>query len=70
MTLPALKLVQPKLRYGAVVIVDNTIGSAARYKDLLEFMRAPHSGFTNLTLPYNKGLEMSVYVPDPEIGPT
>lgn len=63
MTLPALKIVMPKLRYGAVVIVDNTIGSAVRYKELLDFMRAPNSGFTNLTLPYTKGLEMSLYMP-------
>jgi len=63
MTLPALKLVQPKLRYGAVVIADNSIASAERYKDLLTYLRAPDSGFINLTLPYNKGLEMSVYVP-------
>lgn len=63
MTLPALELVLPKLRYGAVVIVDNTIGSAKRYEELLGFMRAPGSGFINLTLPYTKGLEMSLYVP-------
>jgi len=48
---------------GAVVIVDNTISSASRYKDLLEYLRASGSGFTNLTLPYTKGLEMSVYMP-------
>ena len=63
MTLPALKLVQPNLRYGAVVVIDNTIASAERYKDLLAYLRAPDSGFLNLTLPYNKGLEMCVYVP-------
>jgi predicted O-methyltransferase YrrM len=63
MALPALKLVQPKLRHGAVVFVDNTIGSAARYKELLEYMRAPDSGFANLTVPYDKGFEMSVYLP-------
>jgi hypothetical protein len=63
MTLPALQLVQPHLRYGAVVIVDNSIASAERYKELLAHLRAPGSGFINLTLPYNKGLEMCVYVP-------
>lgn len=63
MTLPALELVQPHLRYGAVVIVDNSIASAERYKDLLAHLRAKDSGFINLTLPYNKGLEVSVYVP-------
>ena len=63
MTLPALKLVRPKLRYGSVVIVDNSIASAERYKDLLTYLRASDSGFINLTLPYNKGLDLSVYVP-------
>ena len=63
MTLPALKLVQPKLRHGAVVLVDNSIASAERYKDLLTHLRAPGSGFINMTLPFNKGLEMSVYLP-------
>jgi hypothetical protein len=66
MALPALKLVQPKLRYGAVVIVDNSIASAERYKDLLTYLRSPENGFTNLTMPYNNGLEMSVYVPAPK----
>lgn len=64
MALPTLKLVQQNLRPGAIVITDNTIGSAAGYKDLLEYMQAPGSGFTNLTLPYNNGLEMSVYSPN------
>ncbi|EPS39034.1 hypothetical protein H072_7190 [Dactylellina haptotyla CBS 200.50] len=63
MALPTLQLVQPKLKQGAVIIADNTIGSAVGYKELLDYMRAPGSGFTNLTLPYHKGLEMSVYCP-------
>lgn len=63
MALPTLKLVQPKMRYGAVVIADNTIGAAKGYKDMLEYLRNPESGFINLTLPYTKGLEMSVYLP-------
>ncbi|KKA19572.1 O-methyltransferase [Rasamsonia emersonii CBS 393.64] len=63
MALPTLKLVQPHMRYGAVVIADNTVGAAEGYKDLLNYMRDPDSGFTNLTLPYSRGLEMSVYLP-------
>lgn len=51
------------MRYGAVVIADNTVGAAEGYKDLLNYMRDPDSGFTNLTLPYSRGLEMSVYLP-------
>lgn len=45
------------------MIADNTIGAAEGYKEFLEFMRDPQSGFMNLTLPYSKGLEMSVYMP-------
>lgn len=63
MALPTLKLVQPKLRYGAVVVADNTLSSAEGYKELLEYVRAPESGFSTLTLPYKGGLEMSVYLP-------
>ncbi|GFF24700.1 hypothetical protein IFM46972_01144 [Aspergillus udagawae] len=63
MALPTLKLVQPKLRYGAVVLADNTVSSAQGYKDLLDYVRAPGSGFSTVTLPYKGGLEMSVYLP-------
>ncbi|KAG6855928.1 hypothetical protein H0H87_009362 [Tephrocybe sp. NHM501043] len=63
MALPTLTLIQPRMRYGAVVIVDNTIQAAERYKELLDYLRAPGSGFTNLTLPYSNGLEMCVYLP-------
>ncbi|RXK37426.1 O-methyltransferase [Tremella mesenterica] len=62
MALPTLKLVQPHFKPGSTVLIDNTIGAASGYKDLLTYLRAPGSGFTNLTLPYNKGLEMCVYV--------
>lgn len=58
--LPALKLIEPRLRSGGVVIIDNSIASASRYTELLEHLRSPTSGYTNLTLPYAKGLEMSV----------
>lgn len=58
--LPALKLLEPKLRSGAVIIIDNTIGSAKGYAELLAHLRSPDNGYTNLTLPYTKGLEMCV----------
>ncbi|RAL14857.1 O-methyltransferase [Aspergillus homomorphus CBS 101889] len=63
MLLPVLKLVQPALRPGAVIIADNTIAAAEHCKELLDYMRAPGSGFRNLTLPFNNGLELSVYQP-------
>ena len=63
LALPALKVVQPKLRLGAVIISDNTSSMAPAYKGLLEYLRDPDSPFTNLTLPFSNGLEMSVYCP-------
>ncbi|KIW43763.1 uncharacterized protein PV06_04831 [Exophiala oligosperma] len=63
MALPTLKVVEPKMRHGALVIVDNTIGAARGYKDMLEYLRNPDSGYINMTLPFSKGLEMSVYLP-------
>lgn len=58
--LPALKILEPRMRAGAVVILDNSISSASRYAELLAHLRLPANGYTNLTLPYSKGLEMSI----------
>ncbi|KAF2811955.1 uncharacterized protein BDZ99DRAFT_414607 [Mytilinidion resinicola] len=63
LALPTLKTVLPKLRYGAVVLADNTTSGAKGYADLLAYLRAPENGFHNTTLPYTNGFEMSVYLP-------
>ncbi|KAF4541944.1 O-methyltransferase [Lasiodiplodia theobromae] len=63
LALPTLKLVQPRLRPGAVVLVDNTITAAGGYKELLEYMKAPGSGFTSIVVPYSGGFELCVYYP-------
>lgn len=60
MALPALKLLEPNMRSGAIVIVDNSIRSAKGYADLLAHLRSPDGGYTNLTIPYTNGLEMCV----------
>ncbi|KAL4971995.1 S-adenosyl-L-methionine-dependent methyltransferase [Aspergillus desertorum] len=64
LSLPTLKLVQPHLRHGAVVLTDNTISGAKGYADLLAYLRDPKNGFRNMTLPFTNGFEMSVYLPD------
>ena len=56
-------LVMARLKRGAVVVTDNSISGAERYKELFEYLRDPASPFTNLTLPFENGLEMSVYLP-------
>ncbi|KAI9729179.1 MAG: hypothetical protein M1834_007086 [Cirrosporium novae-zelandiae] len=63
LALPTLKIVQQRMRRGAVVLVDNTISGAAGYKDLLDYLNAPGSGFQNMTVPFSNGFEMSVYLP-------
>ncbi|KAF2135671.1 uncharacterized protein K452DRAFT_238932 [Aplosporella prunicola CBS 121167] len=63
LALPTLKLVQPNMKPGAVVVTDNTVVSAEGYKELLEYLYTPNSPFTNVTLPYTGGLMMSVYYP-------
>ena len=60
LALPALKLVEPKMRPGTVIIIDNSISSASRYAELLAYLRAPGNGFTSLTIPYSKGLDMVI----------
>ncbi|KAJ5585994.1 hypothetical protein N7450_005781 [Penicillium hetheringtonii] len=63
LALPTLKVVLPRLRPGAVVLTDNTIKGNQGYADLLAYLRAPESGFQNMTLPFSNGFEMSVYRP-------
>jgi hypothetical protein len=34
-----------------------------RYKDLLDFVRRPDSGFMSITIPFSEGFEVMVYKP-------
>ncbi|KAI1263494.1 O-methyltransferase [Xylariaceae sp. FL1019] len=63
LALPTLKTVLPRLRYGSVVLTDNTVSGANGYADLLAYLREPENGFHNLTLPFSNGFLMSVYRP-------
>ncbi|KAK9234650.1 S-adenosyl-L-methionine-dependent methyltransferase [Lipomyces kononenkoae] len=63
LALPTLKLVQPNMRRGAVIIVDNTLDSYLGYGDLFEYVDSLGSGFQRVTLPYSKGLDFIVYEP-------
>lgn len=64
LALSTLKLVQPNLRSGAIILADNTITAADGYKELFEYINRPNSGFTTTTLPYSGGFEMIVYHPN------
>lgn len=58
MARPALELVTPHLRTGAIVVADNTRQYRSEYSDYFAFLEA--QGFRTMTLPFDGGLEMSV----------
>jgi len=58
MARPALELVTPYLKPGAIVVCDNTARYRNEYADYLAFLE--ESGFRTMTLPFDGGLEMSV----------
>ncbi len=60
MVMPAIELVAPRMRTGAVVVADNTAQHRDEYGPYLGYLAA--HGFRTLTLPFDGGLEMSVKV--------
>jgi predicted O-methyltransferase YrrM len=60
MARPALELVAPFLRAGAVVISDNTAQFREAYRDYFEFLNDPANGLSTMTLPFEGGLEFTV----------
>ena len=62
MALPALELIAPHLRPGAVVVADNTTQVRHAYGRFFEFVDDPKNGLKTLTLPFEGGLEFTVKV--------
>jgi predicted O-methyltransferase YrrM len=62
MARPAMELIAPHLRPGAVVIADNTSAFPEAYEEYFAFVNAPERGFTTQTLPFPGGLELTVKV--------
>ena len=60
MARPALELVAPRLRPGAIVVCDNTRDHRSAYADYFAFLEDPANGFRTMTLPFGGGLELSV----------
>ena len=59
---PALALVAPYMRRGAIVVADNTNTYRKAYADYFAFLADPANGFSTVTLPFDGGLEMSTKV--------
>lgn len=60
MARPALELVAPHLRPGAIVVCDNTQQYRSDYADYFAFIDDPANGFRTMTLPFEGGLELSI----------
>lgn len=60
MARPALEIVAPRLRRGAVVVCDNTAQHRSDYADYFAYLEDPANGFRTMTLPFDGGLEVSV----------
>lgn len=60
MARPALELIAPHLRPGAIVCADNVIMAAPAYGAYFEYINDPANGFLTQTLPFEGGFEMSV----------
>lgn len=58
MARPAIEMVTPHLRRGAIVICDNTARFRTEYADYFEFLES--EGFRTMTLPFDGGLELSI----------
>jgi predicted O-methyltransferase YrrM len=60
MARPALELVAPHLRPGAIVVADNTESFRHAYRDFFAFVDDPKNGLRTMTLPFDGGLELVV----------
>jgi predicted O-methyltransferase YrrM len=57
---PAIELVGPHLRKGAIVIADNTDTYRIAYGDYFAYLNDPANSFSTMTMPFDGGLELSV----------
>lgn len=55
--LPILKLLEPRLAPGAIILTDNTVAASA----YLDYVRNPVNGYASLPLPFEDGNELSVW---------
>ena len=62
MARPAIELIAPHLRPGAVVVADNTARVRHTYQAFFDFVEAPANGFKTMTLPFEGGLEFTAKI--------
>jgi len=60
MARPALSLIAPHLREGAVVLCDNTLQFREAYAEYFDFVQDPRNGLRIMALPFGGGVEFTV----------
>jgi predicted O-methyltransferase YrrM len=56
---PAIEMLAPHLRPGALIVCDNTVQFRDQYRDYLDYVRNPGNGFRTIQLPFRGGLDVS-----------
>ncbi len=59
--LPVLKLLEPKLRIGAVILSDNIFSFQKEVAPFLEYVRSAKNGFASSSLKISDGVEFSIF---------
>jgi predicted O-methyltransferase YrrM len=57
--LPVLRLLEPRLIPGALVVADDTVSMAAEMPDYLPYVRDPAHGYLSVSFPESDGLEIT-----------
>jgi predicted O-methyltransferase YrrM len=57
--LPVLRLLEPHLTAGALILADDSVSQAADMPDYLSHVRDPANGYLSLTFPESDGLEIT-----------
>ena len=60
--LPVLRLLEPRLAPGALVVADDTVSMAAEMTDYLSYVRDPAHGYLSVSFSESDGLEISCRV--------
>ncbi len=59
---PIFKLIEPDLRRGAVIAVDDVEGYKPSMQDYLDYVRNPANGYISTTIKPKKGMEFTVKI--------
>ncbi|ASQ96410.1 class I SAM-dependent methyltransferase [Streptomyces sp. 11-1-2] len=57
--LPVLRMLEPRLRPGTLVVADDVDQGEGLLRSYLDYVRAPANGYQNVTFPIEDGMEIS-----------